>query len=775
MVTTKPVTQLTEATAVADADQFLMIDETTNPGVPTGKRVPALKIKQYIEDLASLLINQSSTINVTYNNDNSEVSLDVIGDTSTQRVAVAKNSVTAGTRQTINFVEGALISITPADDNNANQVNVTIACSGIGGVTNLTTTGTYYDLVKQIVTNGNGSKTIQNRALKSLSAAIALGLTEDSNAISINFVPGEVAINDLDTLQPLGVASGGTGAADPGTARSNIGAASSGANADITSLTGLSTPLAVNQGGTGANTATSALNNLGGVFTGANVGVGGVGLFRQKSLSGGSNRLEFRNINAGAGGYVTVTLDNANNEVDINVAPDVILNAAGANVALNGYQINNLGNPTAATDAATKSYVDAVAQGVIYLNPVRVASTGNLAGTYDNGGKTLTNNSTQAAIAVDGVTLSNGDRVLLKEQTTGSQNGIYTVTDAGSGSTNWILTRATDFDTSQEVVSGSLVFVEEGSTNASSSYVQSTDLPTLDTDPLEFRLVSRAGNINAGTGLTKTGETISLANTAVSAGSYGSSFTVPVLTVDAQGRLTAVNSTNIRSASTAQSGIVQLSDAIDNPSTLLAATANSVKTAYDLANTKLNSSAVSSFALTYLDDTTASATLTTLGFSSFIQTLINDADADTARTTLGAASLASPTFTGTPAAPTPAIGTNTTQLATTAFVKSAVDAPFSRAVTAVAALDIDCSLSNYFTKTINGNSTFTFSNAPAGVAYAFTLEVTHTSGTITWPASVKWPSDTAPILTTGTTHLFVFVTDDGGTRWRGAALVDYVN
>jgi len=88
---------------------------------------------------------------------------------------------------------------------------------------------------------------------------------------------------------------------------------------------------------------------------------------------------------------------------------------------------------------------------------------------------------------------------------------------------------------------------------------------------------------------------------------------------------------------------------------------------------------------------------------------------------------------------------------------------------------IDCSLSNYFIKTINANTTFTFTNAPSSRAFGFTLELTHTSGTVTWPAEVKWPSDAAPTLTTGKTHLFMFVTDDGGSRWRGAALVDYVN
>jgi hypothetical protein len=96
-------------------------------------------------------------------------------------------------------------------------------------------------------------------------------------------------------------------------------------------------------------------------------------------------------------------------------------------------------------------------------------------------------------------------------------------------------------------------------------------------------------------------------------------------------------------------------------------------------------------------------------------------------------------------------------------------------ITAVSALDIDCSLGNYFTKTINANSTFTFSSVPASRSYSFVLELTHTSGTITWPASVRWPGNVTPAPLTGNTHLFVFVTDDGGTRWRGAALLNYPN
>ena len=105
-----------------------------------------------------------------------------------------------------------------------------------------------------------------------------------------------------------------------------------------------------------------------------------------------------------------------------------------------------------------------------------------------------------------------------------------------------------------------------------------------------------------------------------------------------------------------------------------------------------------------------------------------------------------------------------------------IDGSYKQVSEAVGALDIDCSTGNYFTKTINANSTFTFSSpASSGTVSSFTLELTHTSGTVTWPTSVKWNEDSAPSLTAGKTHLFMFVTDDGGTRWRGAALVDYVN
>lgn len=104
-----------------------------------------------------------------------------------------------------------------------------------------------------------------------------------------------------------------------------------------------------------------------------------------------------------------------------------------------------------------------------------------------------------------------------------------------------------------------------------------------------------------------------------------------------------------------------------------------------------------------------------------------------------------------------------------------VNGTYAQVPVAVPSLNIDCSAGNYFTKTISSSVTFTVSNVPASRAYSFTFEITHTSGSITWFSGVEWPNGTAPSLTTGKTHLFMFITDDGGTRWRAASLTNYTN
>ena len=165
----------------------------------------------------------------------------------------------------------------------------------------------------------------------------------------------------------------------------------------------------------------------------------------------------------------------------------------GADVSINSFKLTDVADPTAAQDAATKNYVDSVASGLDVKDSCRVATTGNI---------NLTGTQT-----IDGVSVVAGDRVLVKDQTTGADNGIY-VCDSSTWS------RATDADSNAEVTGGMFTFVEEGTTNADAGFVLTTNNPiTLNTTSLAFAQFSGAGQISAGNGLTKTGNTIDAVGT----------------------------------------------------------------------------------------------------------------------------------------------------------------------------------------------------------------------------------------------------------------------
>ena len=168
---------------------------------------------------------------------------------------------------------------------------------------------------------------------------------------------------------------------------------------------------------------------------------------------------------------------------------------AGA-LAMNSQKITGLADPASAQDAATKSYVDGVAQGLSAKDSVRAATTEaeTLASDFANGQ------------AIDGVTLATGDRILIKNQAAGAENGIYTVNASGAP------TRAVDFDANAEVAKGAFIFVEEGTTNADAGFVLTTDgTITLGTTALAFTQFSGAGDITAGSALTKSGNTLNVA------------------------------------------------------------------------------------------------------------------------------------------------------------------------------------------------------------------------------------------------------------------------
>jgi hypothetical protein len=178
-------------------------------------------------------------------------------------------------------------------------------------------------------------------------------------------------------------------------------------------------------------------------------------------------------------------------------------------------------DPTNALDLATKQYVDTlVTSGIHFHEPVRVESPIALTATYNNGtsgvGATLTNSGAQAALVIDGVTLSLNDRVLIYTQTDPVQNGIYVVSNVGSVSTNWVLTRATDADSyglasPDTLGEGSSVFVQQGDTGAGELYLCNTvGTIVFGTTPITFVQIASAQIYSAGTGLTLTGTQFSV-------------------------------------------------------------------------------------------------------------------------------------------------------------------------------------------------------------------------------------------------------------------------
>ena len=290
------------------------------------------------------------------------------------------------------------------------------------------------------------------------------------------------------------------------------------------------------------------------------------------------------------------------------------LAAPGADLALGGYRLTGLGEPQGAQDAVTKAYVDLTVQGLEPKQSVRAASTANIA--------TLS-----GPMTLDGVALVAGDRVLVKDQTTATQNGIYVVA-AGA----WA--RSADADVWGELVSA-YVFVESGTVNADMGYLATVDPGgTLGTTAITFVQFTGAGQILAGAGLTKSGNTLDvgagtgIAVAADTVGLTGQALALHNLATNGLVARTAAATVAARSIAVSGTGIaVANGDAIaGNPTISLTAALASVGNLTPAADR-----------LAYY---TSAAAAALAPLTAFARTLLDDADAATARATLGLGTLA---------------------------------------------------------------------------------------------------------------------------------------
>ena len=456
---------------------------------------------------------------------------------------------------------------------------------GTGGAGGTATTVEAIGGLGAFVSIGSDAQTIAG--VKTFSGAIALGTPGSgtlSNCTGLSLTAGVTGI--------LPIANGGTGFST----LAATGFALKGANSDITSLTGLTTPLSVAQGGTGSASGVSLTTGVSGILPIANGGTG----FSTLAAAGFALKGANADITSITGlttaltvaqGGTGVTTSTGTGSTVLSASPtltgtaNVAALTSSGNIIVGG-TLTLSGAPSSDLHAATKAYVDATATGLDVKASCRFASTANIS-------------TRSGPMTIDGGAAVAGDRVLLKDQSAASQNGIYVVA-AGAWS------RATDADTSAEVTAGMFTFIADGETHADCGFVLTTnDTITLGTTDLTFEQFSGAGQITAGGGLTKDGnyltvvtassdrivvnaDSIDLGQPTVtsSSGIVGINF-VQSQVIDIYGRTTGSTTAAVRTGSTSQTGILQLTDSTSSTSTTTAATPASVKTAYDLANAAL--------------------------------------------------------------------------------------------------------------------------------------------------------------------------------------------
>lgn len=423
-------------------------------------------LQEYIEDISGGSIVGGTGITETYDDGAGTTTLD-LDDT----------AVTAGTYGSATaipqFTVDAQGRLTAASNISVATTLAIAGESGTGSISLLSQTLT--------VTGGEGIDTSVSGQTITISGEDA---SETNKGIAsfdgthFTVTSGDVTANDVTFSSDSGSA-----AATLGETISIVGAAAQGISTSASGTT--VTVTAANAAADGSTKGVAAFNSTN--FSASS------GVISSEDITIGTTALTLGETTTTLAGLQQVDVDNIRidgNEISsTDTNGDISLNPNGSgNVALNSARITGLADPVNDQDAATKAYVDARAAGLDPKQSVRAATTENI---------TLSNTQT-----IDGVALDVGDRVLVKDQTDASENGIYVV---ASGS--W--SRASDMDEPAEMTAGVFFFVEEGTASADAGFVITTDNPiTVGTDDVNFTQFSGAGQIVAGDGLSKSGNTL---------------------------------------------------------------------------------------------------------------------------------------------------------------------------------------------------------------------------------------------------------------------------
>lgn len=438
---------------------------------------------------------------------------------------------------------------------------------------------------------------------------------------------------------------------------------------------------------------------------------------------------------------------------------------------------------TVATMAALQT---AILQGVA-KEAVKYSSTTALPTVvYANGssgvGATLTG-AALGALSLDSNTPSVADRVLIKNQVSTFQNGLYTVTAVGSGAAVFVMTRATDFNQSAEIKTGDSVFVTSGTVNGSTTWVvSSADSPVIGTDAITFSQTAGPGSITSGNGITVTGSSVAIDTSVTVDKTTAQTLSSKTLTSAVINGATSSGSTSIDlsgnsglfktttgantfggSSNTFSAPIlVSLSGTLGSTST-----STSTNKIENRLNKNSGTQQVWSQAVAGASNADGMADGTY-----YLYDVTNSTAGPSVAPSTGVMTAAL----GSSTATTQSVLNNSTKVATTAYAdRAAIQGNATTALTESAgAVTIDWSLGNQFTLTLNANlATVTFSNVPTNKGW-ISVKITNTASnyTVTWGNSIEWPGGTQPVQTIGA-HKDIWTIMNFSGTYDGSAVQNF--